>query len=86
MSKPVRMPWFNISLNAMIRDVLENGAVTLTVRPRPDVQTRRWYSLYWTGADGAPHGAEASDMQLLLRRAAEAEQLARMADPDWEED
>lgn len=82
----VRLPWVNVSLLAMIRDVVEQGSITLTVRLRPDVQTRRWYTLHWTGADERAHGVEASDLQLLLRRAAEIEQLARMeADADEEE-
>jgi hypothetical protein len=86
MSKPVRMPWVNISLNAMIRDVLDNGAVTLTVRPRPDVQTRRWWVLEWNSADATPQRVEASDLQLLLRRAAETEQAARLdMGDDWDE-
>lgn len=85
MGKFVRMPWINISLGAMIRDVVEQGTITLTVERRDDVQTRRWYSLAWTGADGMPYVVAASDLQLALRRAAEAEQKARMDDPDWEE-
>lgn len=78
MSKPVRLPWVNISFSAMLRDVVDQGAVTLTVAPRPDVQTRRWLTLEWTGADERPHRVEASDMQLLLRRAAVVEQQARV--------
>jgi hypothetical protein len=85
MGKFVRLPWVNISLLAMIRDTVDQGAVTLTVRRRDDVRTRRWYTLHWTGADEKPHGAEASDLQLLLRRAAEIEQMARLDDPEYDE-
>lgn len=86
MSTMVRLPWVNISLLAMIRDVVDGGRVTLTVAPRPDVQSRRWWRLEWTGADERPHGVEASDLQLLLRRAAETEQMARMeANAAWDD-
>lgn len=82
MGKMVRLPWITISLAAMIGDVIANGSVTLTVTPRHDVRTRRWYSLHWTGADEQPHSAEGSELQLVLRRAAETEQIARM-DSGW---
>lgn len=85
MGKMVRLPWVTISLMEMIRDVLDHGSVTLVVRRRPDVQTRRWYELSWTAADGEPRGAVGSDMQLVLRRAAEIEQAARM-DSDWDDE
>lgn len=85
MGKLVRLPWVNISLMAMVRDALDHGSVTLTVTRRADVQTRRWYELCWTGADDRPHMAQGSDLQLVLRRAAEIEQVARM-ESDWDED
>ncbi len=84
--KVVRMPWVNISLMAMISDVVDEGSVTLLVTRRPDVRTRRWYELHWTGADGKPHMAQGSEMQLVLRRAAETEQAARMACAEYIED
>lgn len=85
MGKMVRLPWVNISFGAMVRDVVDQGSVTLTVTRRADVQTRRWYELCWTGADGEPHGAVGSDLQLVLRRAAEIEQAARM-NSDWDDE
>lgn len=83
--KLVRLPWMTISLMAMFRDLGDNGKVTLAVRPRHEVQTRRWWSLEWIGADKKPHVVDASDLQLLLRRAAEVEQMARM-DSDWDDE
>lgn len=85
MGKMVRLPWVSVSLLEMIRDVLDEGSVTLVVKRRPDVQTRRWYELTWTAADHEQRTAIGSDLQLVLRRAAEIEQSARM-DSDWDEE
>lgn len=87
MSKMVRLPWLAISFMQMVRDVVDQGTLTLTIKRRDDVRTRRWYTLDWTGADGKPNRVEASEYDLLLRRAAEAEQVARMEMGDtWDEE
>lgn len=86
MGKMVRLPWIAISLAQMISDVVEHGTLTLTVTKRPDVRTRRWYSLHWTSPTGVTLGVAASDMMLLLRRAAHQEQIARMDANDWDDE
>ena len=81
------LPWVRVSLLAMLRDVGQAGRATLTVEPRPDVATRRWWTFDWTGEDERPHHVEASSLDLLLQRAAETEGLAqREAERAWSGD
>lgn len=55
------------------RDGSKYLAVVLSVRYRPDVVTRRWWILEWTGADGEQHFADGQELDLVLWRAAELE-------------
>lgn len=52
------------------RGVSEN--VTLTYRRRGDVASGEWWSLAWINAGGAQHCVTGQDLNVLLRRAAEA--------------
>jgi hypothetical protein len=42
----------------------------LTVEYRPDVASRFWFSVQWTGEDGERHCSEAQEIELCLWRAA----------------
>lgn len=85
-------PWDSIGALRFMQDVIREaeGATaeaTLTVRRRDDVATRRWYALSWTSGDGSPRAVEASDLTLLLLRAAAAELEARArVEAAWGED
>ena len=45
----------------------------LTVQYRPDVASRFWFSIEWTGEDGERHSVEAQEIELCLWRAAISE-------------
>lgn len=84
-------PWATIPALAFMRDVVKEAGdqepqgATLTMRRRPEVMTRWWYELSWCGADGKRHSVSASDMMLLMERAAEAEIKARaLVAGEWE--
>lgn len=77
-------PWARVDVKAFMQEMaLEGGLnpdapeVTLTCRYRPDVASRLWWTLEWTGEDGQRHTAGSQDFRLLLWRAAEAEMQAR---------
>jgi hypothetical protein len=72
-------PWSSISPARFLRDVAQNDTATLTVRARPDVATRYWWTCGWMGADGKWHGEAASSLDLLMRRVAEVELALREA-------
>jgi hypothetical protein len=80
---PPETPWSSISPLRFLRDVATQGEVTLTVAPRPDVATGLWWQIVWTGEDGAVRSVAAQELDLLMRRAAEAEMRAR---EDWRRD
>jgi hypothetical protein len=54
-----------------------NEGVVLTIFNRPDVATHYWYRIEWSGQDDQRYSVEASDMNLLMRRAAEKEVATR---------
>jgi hypothetical protein len=75
-------PWARVNVIAFMRDMalqLAPGAaerqeeVVLRVHHRPDVASRFWWSLEWTGPDGERHDAQAQEFDLLLWRAVEGE-------------
>lgn len=80
-------PWARVDVEAFLRDAaLNDWAATdrdkpagaeLKVRHRPDVASRTWYTLEWTGEDGERHAVESQDFDLLMWRAAEVEMRAR---------
>lgn len=77
-------PWANVSFRGFVRDMIWHGSddpmnnqVILTAHYRPDVSSRAWYNLEWTGEDGERHSASSQDFDLLLWRAAEIEIKAR---------
>ena len=51
-------------------------ACVISVRYRPEVATRLWWIVEWTGADGEQHYADAQELDLALWRAAEMESRA----------
>lgn len=74
MARRQATPWDSISPTRFMHDVIRDAdgptaEATLCVRRRNDVQTRRWYTLAWTGGDGKQHHVEASDLTLLMERA-----------------
>lgn len=85
-------PWESISPTRFMHDVIrdsveERAEAALTVRRRNDVATRRWYTLSWMGGDGQEKYVEASDLTLLMGRAAEVELAARAkVEADWGEE
>ena len=85
-------PWDHISATAFMRDVVGDATgdlrgATLRLRRRPEVATRQWWEIEWTGADGKRYAAEASTLQLLMARAAETELAARAKlDAEWREE
>jgi len=77
-------PWASMNFLAFVRDIVWNGSdeplkneVIFKARYRPDVSSRTWFELEWTGEDGERHSAEAQDFGLLLWRAAEIEMKAK---------
>ncbi|MGH2352515.1 MAG: hypothetical protein ACRDI2_23795 [Chloroflexota bacterium] len=63
--------WSRPSLLAALRQLSETHDVLLTVAPRPDVLSGRWWSLEWTAPDGQQRVVTAQRSDLLLERAAE---------------
>lgn len=92
MAKRQATPWDSIGALAFLRDVVGDATedprgATLRLRRRPEVATRQWWEIEWTGADGKRHAAEASSLQLLMERAAEVEMAARARlDAEWGEE
>jgi hypothetical protein len=76
---PQETPWSSISPLRFLRDVASNGPATLTVEPRGEVATGYWWALTFVADDGRERAVVASDLALLMRRAAEAELAAREA-------
>lgn len=83
-------PFATISLEKLIGAAMDNvpfdcadfyeHRFELSCVERPDVATRRWYTLSWTGADGKRHHVSASKFGLLLWRAAAIELQTRESD------
>jgi len=53
----------------MAMDSLDDHEVKLTVKHRPDVSSRFWWTLEWKDADGKIHSESAQMFDLLFRRA-----------------
>lgn len=79
-------PWARVNVESFMRDAALNGGwegepfkrdSVLTCRYRHDVATRLWWSLVWCGEDGKQHEVSASDLDLLMWRAAEVEMTNR---------
>jgi len=81
------MPQYaSYSVLRFMRAMMERGEVTLTMRSRPEVATRRWYVLTWQGQDKQAHTVVASDDQLLMRRATAVEdRIEKQLSGEWEE-
>lgn len=79
----MKTPWSEVNGLAFMRDTLLNGVTkeelksTLTVETRLDVDTRRWWTLEWTGADGTKQTVSAGTAERVFERAAEREMLLR---------
>jgi hypothetical protein len=81
-SRRKHTPWARIQIAAFMREMALNvpsGAnhwehrVELSVLYRPDVASRMWWRVEWTGEDGVRHSADAQELDLCLWRAAEIE-------------
>jgi hypothetical protein len=79
-------PWARMQIVAFMKEMALNvpvGAnhwehrVELSVLYRPDVTTRMWWRIEWTGEDEQRHLAEAQELDLCLWRAAEIELKVR---------
>lgn len=72
--------WASVSLLSFLKEMIWNGTDTphentfiLRATYRPDVSSRIWYELEWTGMDGKRHSVSSQSYDLLLWRAAEVE-------------
>ena len=72
--------WARVNHLAFMKDMSFNGegahyehAAKLSIQYRPDVASRFWWTIEWTGADGERHEQSAQELDLCLWRAAEAE-------------
>jgi len=70
-------PWAVMSLSAFIQEMMFCGRVVFSCAYRPDMASRQWFILEWTGEDGNPHRAEAQQWDLCLWRAAQMELQVR---------
>ena len=62
--------WHRVNAASFMSEMAGNGTLTLEGRPRPDVQTRQWWTLQWTADDGrVVCTVEASSLTLLFKRA-----------------
>ncbi len=72
-------PWAMVSLARFMKDMALNGKapgkepVVFSMVYRPDVASRFWFHIEWTGKDGERHEAEAQSFEKMLWRAAERE-------------
>jgi hypothetical protein len=69
-------PWAKINLVAFMVEMSMNGPgneVTLTVRHRPEVLSRRWWTITWVGEDKQRHEESAQELDLCMWRAVERE-------------
>lgn len=75
-------PWANVNAFRFMREMALNvddtkpryeQAAVLSVHSRPDVASRFWWTMEWTGTDGERHSVSAQDLDLCLWRAAESE-------------
>lgn len=70
-------PWATISVFRFLKDMCfnddQNRNMSLSVHHRPDVASRFWWTINWTGADGERHEQSAQELDLCLWRAVEAE-------------
>jgi hypothetical protein len=76
-----------MSLVQFLKDAAWNGAgsdehglnikAKVTVVYRPDVASRMWWTIRWTGEDKQQREASAQELDLALWRAAEMEEGAR---------
>lgn len=72
--------WARVSMLAFMKDVVWNdndvphqNKVILSVMHRPDVASRLWFELEWTGMDEKRHVVSSQDFDLLMWRAAQTE-------------
>ncbi len=81
-SRREHTPWARISLLAFMQEMAWNKPpdanaweheIVLKCHLRPAVDTRLWWTLEWTGADGERHSVDSKEFDLLLWRAAEME-------------
>ncbi len=80
-------PWSRMSLVQFLKDAAWNGAdgageggsleAFVSVKYRPDVASRMWWTIRWTGEDKQQREASAQELDLALWRAAEMEEGAR---------
>lgn len=70
-------PWARINVIQFLKDMCFNDeqhrSMSLSVHYRPDVASRFWWVINWTGADGKRYEQSAQELDLCLWRAAEAE-------------
>jgi 3-mercaptopyruvate sulfurtransferase SseA len=63
----------------------DDEPVVLECKHRPDVASRFWWTIEWTGADGQRHIQAAQELTLCLWRAAENEmQVERQVEMNQE--
>lgn len=75
-------PWAKINPVAFMVEMSMNGPgseVTLTVRNRPEVLSRRWWTISWVGEDKQRHEESAQELDLCMWRAVEREIQAQEA-------
>jgi hypothetical protein len=86
-------PFASIGLLSFIRRVIGNKpydapayehTVVLTVASRPDVASRLWYEIEWTGPDGKRLQASSQEFDLLMWRAAETELTAEQKEEGFD--
>lgn len=88
-------PWAKMSLAHFLTDAAYSGApvkvdeqaqpATISVVFRPDVASRMWWTVSWTGEDRERREASAQELDLALWRAAEMELTARTRAKELEE-
>src|SRR4051812_8374600 len=85
-------PWTLVDFEKFVNDVALEGSwalpnqpdrprdgdrVIFVARSRPDVHSRMWYELEWTGSGGKRHRVASQYFQLLMWRAAHVEKTVR---------
>lgn len=86
-ARRLHTPWSRMSLVHFLKDGAWNGIdkkegggneeASVSVRYRPDVTSRMWWTIRWMGEDGQLREANAQELDLALWRAAEMEEAAR---------
>lgn len=73
------VPWARIDVGGLLQDLTQHDEeeVRLTVRHRPSVLSRMWWTIHWTSENGLEYGVSAQTLQLCAWRAAVREQINR---------